>query len=85
VLAEVQFTVPNYALRGFRVDDRREVRIEYAAVFVVPTVYLQEMGAEILDDRLVIVGAVAEGGDADEKDENQKLITYDYGQITYYF
>jgi len=55
--------VPNYALRRFRVDDTREVGIKYTPIFVVPTVHLQEMCAEILHNRFIIICPITERGD----------------------
>lgn len=44
------------------------MRIQYTPVLVVPAMHLQEMRPEVLHDRLVIVRAVPEGGDADQNE-----------------
>lgn len=42
------------------------MRVQDALLFVVFAVHLQEVGAEIVDDGLVVVFAIAEGWDAVE-------------------
>lgn len=44
--------------------DAGEVSVQHSAVFVVTSVYLQEVGPEVLHDGLVIIGPFAEGCDA---------------------
>lgn len=44
----------------------RKMSIQHPAILIVPSMNLQEMSTEVLNDGLVIVGPVAEGRDADE-------------------
>ena len=44
--------------------DAGEMSVQHSAVFVVTSVYLQEVGPEVLHNGLVIIGSFAEGRDA---------------------
>ncbi len=57
-------TIANNSLRSLGVHDVREMRVEDALLLVVFAMHLQEVGAEIFDDSVVVVFAVAEGWDA---------------------
>ena len=61
------------AERAQTYHNTRKMSIQNTTVLVITAVYLQEMGAEVLHYRLVIVCSVSEGGDAEE--HHHKIIS----------